>query len=72
MEGYKNLGGDSGVSSYEIGSDYIRVNFNGGYKTYTYSYRRAGKNHVEQMKILALNGYGLNGYINSYVKYLYD
>lgn len=72
MESYRNLGGDSGVSAYEIGENYIKVKFHGNYKIYTYSYRKAGRNHVEQMKILARRGSGLNSYINMYVKYLYD
>lgn len=72
MERYRNSGGDSGVSHYEIGADYIDVKFSGTFRTYTYSYRKAGRPHVEQMKILALRGSGLNSYINKYVKYLYD
>ena len=72
MERYRNSGGDSGVSAYEIGSTYIKVMFSGTARTYTYSYGKAGSSHVEQMKILALNGRGLNSYINRYVKHLYD
>jgi len=72
MERYKNLGGDSGVSHYEIGSDYIDVKFSGTFRTYTYSYSKAGSSHVEQMKVLAIRGSGLNSYINKYVKYSYD
>lgn len=72
MERYRNSGGDSGVSAYEIGPDYIKVKFSGTSRTYTYSYRRAGSSHVEQMKVLALRGNGLNSYINRYVKHLYD
>ena len=72
MERYKNIDGDSGVSYYEIGDNYINVKFHGTIKTYTYSYRKAGRNHVEQMKILARRGEGLNSYINRFVKYLYD
>lgn len=72
MERYGNAGGDSGVYAYEIGSDYITVMFSGTSRTYTYSYRKAGSSHVEQMKILARNGSGLNSYINKYVKHLYD
>jgi len=71
MERYRNSGGDSGVSAYEIGADYIIVKFSTG-KTYTYSYRKAGKTHVDQMKNLAQRGKGLNSYINSHVKDLYD
>jgi hypothetical protein len=72
MERYRNLGGDSGVSAYEIGSDYILVKFSGTARTYRYSYRKAGQNHVENLKRLAQNGSGLNSYINNYVKNLYD
>ena len=71
MERYGNRGGDSGVSAYEIGSDYIRVRFSSG-STYTYSYRKAGQRHVDAMKRLAINGSGLNSYINSNVKFKYD
>ena len=69
---YRNLGGNSGVSSYEIGSDYIQVKFNGTSRIYNYSYRKAGRTHVENMKSLAQRGSGLNGYINTHVKFLYD
>ena len=72
MEKYKNLGRDSNVDSYEIGIDFIRVKFNKTAKVYSYSYNKAGRNHVEQMKVLARNGSGLNSYIIRYVKKLYD
>lgn len=72
MERYRNSGGDSGVSGYEIGSDYILVKFSGTIKAYRYSYRKAGHNHVENMKQLAQSGSGLNSYINKYAKNLYD
>lgn len=72
MERYRNSDGDSGVYGYEIGNDYIRVKFSGTSKIYTYSYRKAGSNHVEKMKSLAKSGSGLNSYINAYVKFKYD
>lgn len=72
MERYRNSGGDSGVSAYEIGSDYILVKFSGTARTYRYSYRKAGQNHVENLKRLAKSGSGLNSYINIHVKNLYD
>ncbi len=72
MERYRNSGGGSGVNSYEIGSDYIRVKFDGTSRIYTYSYGKAGRNHVEKMKVLAQSGSGLNSYINTHVKFLYD
>lgn len=72
MERYRSLGRGSGVSSFEIGADYIIVKFSGTFRTYRYSYRKAGQHHVEIMKSLARSGSGLNGYINRNVKNLYD
>ena len=73
MESYLDIDGDSNVSGYDIGDAYIRVKFNGTAKTYTYSYYgKAGKFHVDNMKILAKSGDGLNAYINLNVKFKYD
>lgn len=72
METYGNVGGDSGISAYEVGTDYVSVQFTNTGKVYTYSYGRAGKSHVDQMKILARSGSGLNSYIMRNVKSLYD
>ncbi len=73
MERYKNSGGNSGVSTYEIGSDYIIVKFIGNSKIYRYSYTGgAGSHHVENLKQLARKGSGLNAYIMKYVKDKYD
>jgi hypothetical protein len=71
MERYRNSSRDSGVLSFEIGTDYIKVRFC-SYKTYSYSHGKAGQTHVANMKGLAQAGRGLNSYINRYVKYLYD
>lgn len=71
MERYANRSGQSGVSAYEIGADYIRVRFSSG-DTYKYSYRKAGQTHVENMKRLAKKGSRLNSYITTYVKFKYD
>ncbi len=64
MVQYKNLARNSGIHSYEIGSDYIKLKYNGTSKKYTFSYEKAGKNHVDKMKTLAERGYGLNIYIH--------
>lgn len=72
MEIYKDINNDSNVTHYEIGDTYIRVKFYGTAKIYTYSYRKAGKIHVEKMKVLARSGDGLNSYIMRNVKNLYD
>lgn len=71
MEIYSNRNGHSGVSAYEIGTNYIRVRFSTG-SIYQYSYRKAGQYHVENMKRLAIQGFGLNSYINNNVKFKYD
>ncbi len=70
MERYRNSGGDSGIVSYEIGENYIKVLFS-DQKTYTYTYSSAGQYHIEHMKSRARRGSGLNGYINQNVKYKY-
>lgn len=72
MERYRNFGGNSGVHSFEIGTDYILVKFFETVRIYRYSYQRAGMNHVENMKRLAISGNGLNSYINKFVRNLYD
>lgn len=71
MPQYRNLGGDSGISSYKIGVDRIIVTFTSG-AVYEYTNSSAGSNQIEIMKSLAINGQGLNGYINSNVKYNYS
>lgn len=60
MQRYKNLGGDSNVKAYEIGDDYIIVEFGGG-RHYMYDYQTTGEKAVEVMKELALSGRGLGG-----------
>jgi hypothetical protein len=72
MERYLNKSGDSPITYYEIGDEYIRVAFKGNIKIYVYSYSRAGKAHVEYMKILAYDGKGLSAYITRYVRKEYD
>ena len=72
METYGNAGGSSGISAYEIGADYVSVQFSNTGKVYTYSYGKAGKSHVDQMKKLARSGSGLNSYIMRNVKSLFD
>jgi len=71
MEKYKDESGNSGISAYRIGPDWIMIKFMSG-KVYKYSYRSAGKDNVEQMKDLAQRGTGLTTYINKYVKDLFE
>jgi hypothetical protein len=63
MEKYKNLGGDSGVAGYELGTDFIIVFFKDGKSPYRWSYGKVGQYHTETMKKLAVSGQGLNSYI---------
>lgn len=64
MQRYKDINNDSNVSRFEIGNDFIIVEFKtGSFRTYTYTYISAGSEHVEKMKRLALNHNGLNSYI---------
>jgi len=72
MTTYRNLSGTSNVESYEIGSRYITVKFRGTARLYTYSYDKAGSDHVENMKALAQRGSGLNSYIGKNVRKAYD
>lgn len=69
---YKNLGRNSNIDSYEIYNSYILVKFKKSTKIYSYSYQKAGRDLVENMKKLAILGKGLNSYINKYVRDLYD
>ena len=67
MTRYRNLDGNSGVSYYESGPDFIRLKFLGG-STYVYDYGKPGLIHVERMKALASVGRGLSAYISRYVQ----
>ena len=71
MERYKNTNGNSGIGKYEIGNDYIRVQFNDG-SIYLYTYASAGSSNIEQMKRLAMLGGGLNACINKHVRKSYE
>ena len=71
MQNYSNLCGKSGVRTFEIGSDFIKVMFSTG-AVYAYTYRSAGVEKVEEMKSLALRGCGLNSFIMKYAKYNYE
>ena len=70
MERYKDIDGDSGVTGFEIGNDYIKVWFNNDW--YSYTYASAGSQNIEQMKKLAKAGDGLNAFINKYVRKRYE
>jgi len=64
MESYKNLSGNSGVVAFEIGGDFIAVQFRNNAKIYIYSYQKIDSNKIEEMKRLAVAGQGLSTFIN--------
>jgi hypothetical protein len=70
MVRYQNSNGNSGVIAYEIGQDFIRVLFSDD-SIYRYTKVSAGAGNIEHMKSLAINGIGLNSYINTTVRMLY-
>jgi len=70
MERYLNRSGNSPITYYQIEETCIIVWF--GAKSYTYSYRKAGRIHVETMKSLARSGSGLSAYITRNVRNDYD
>lgn len=76
MINYKNLSGQSNVSGYKTGNNFIVVEFKiagkDGCKTYKYSYISAGRTNVEAMKKLAVADQGLNSFINRFVKKDYE
>ena len=67
MTPYGNANGSSGVASFEIQREAIVVEFRHGGK-YLYDYDTTGREHVEEMKVLALEGRGLATYINKNVR----
>lgn len=67
MERYKNLGGDSGVTAFELGAGSIVVQFKDGWK-YEYTNQSAGANAVATMHRLAAAGQGLNSFISTTVR----
>jgi len=64
---YKDIDGDSGVHSYDIGDGSIIVTFSKG-GSYLYNGSAPGPAHVNAMIDLAQSGNGLNAYINKHVR----
>ena len=67
---YGNLSGDSGVTHFAIGTDFVAVQFETP-TVYVYDYDRPGRITVEQMKAFALAGRGLGTYISRHVRKAY-
>lgn len=67
MQRYRNLGGDSGVLSYEAEPGAITVEFSDG-SVYLYTDESAGAANIAEMQRLAANGQGLCTFINRVVR----
>jgi hypothetical protein len=67
LQRYENRHRDSGVTAYEIGDDYIKVEFADG-PLYLYTHDVPGPRKVERMKRLARQGRGLSTYISRNVR----
>lgn len=59
-------GSDSGVSAYQVGKDFIIVQFKSGDR-YRYDHATPGRQHVDAMKGRAASGHGLATYISQQV-----
>ena len=64
---YGNSNGNSGITAFEIQRQAIVIEFRHGGR-YVYDYDTTGREHVEEMKVLALEGRGLATYINRHVR----
>lgn len=62
MKAYRDINGNSGISAYDCGEDWIKVQFKEG-KIYEYQSSKIGQEHITAMKTLADAGDGLNSYI---------
>ena len=67
MISYKNLNGNSNVKCYNISENYIDIEFYNTPLVYRYSNIVPGRQVLNELKRLAIQGYGLNSYINRYV-----
>ncbi len=63
MTSYKNLAGNVGICSYELGEQKISIKFHSR-KSFLYDTQTSSKDHIDSMKRLAIQGFGLNYYIN--------
>ena len=67
MKRYGNVSGQSGITRYKTGPDYIEVEFSND-RIYLYNYKSTGENNVEYMKQLAEAGSGLSTFISKIIK----
>jgi hypothetical protein len=67
MERYRDLGGNSGISDFEIRTGAIVLRFKKG-GTYLYDEHKPGWQHVAKMQARARAGSGLTTYVNQHVR----
>ena len=67
MQRYKNMHRNSGVVAFQLGHDYIDIEFRDG-KRYRYTEAVPGQREVEAMKQLARSGQDLATFINQHVR----
>ncbi len=65
MKRYVNQSGNSGVTAYEHGRDWIKVRFQDE-RIYEYTAKGVGRKHLKEMKRLADAGSGLSAYISEH------
>ena len=67
MQIYRDWDNDSNIVSYEIGNNYIVVEFRSGrYRFYKYTTFSTGSYNIAEMQRLAIAGDGLNEFISKY------
>jgi len=64
---YRNFAGDSPIRYFAVGPSFIRIWFEDG-GGYEYDHSRPGREHVNAMRRLAMEGRGLATYISRHVR----
>jgi len=67
LKNYKDLSGSGGITGYQFLQNGIILQFKSK-DLYLYDYKKPGKQHIEQMKILAEKGKGLTTYVNQNIR----
>ncbi len=71
MQRYKDLGGDSGVVAFELGEQFIVIEFRDGSR-YRYTAASTGAADIAAMRRLARAGEGLCTFISQHVRGRYE
>ncbi len=67
MERYQNTSGQSGIEAFELGVGWIKIRFADGW-LYTFTEDKVGRAPLIALQQFAVDGQGLNTYINQYVR----